>query len=58
MKDNGERYYRMMMEVRKAMSILEDVSEKLTAEYFNAKPPKIHTVSPEALDVFDSKKKK
>ncbi len=56
MKDNGEKYYKMMMEVRRAMSILEDVSERLTAEYFNAKPPKVHTVSDEELDVFNNKK--
>ena len=58
MENNGEQFYRMMMEIKKAMEILENVCEKLTMEYFKAKPPKIHTVSSEEVDVFDNKKKK
>ena len=57
MENNGEQFYRMMMEIKKAMEILENVCEKLTMEYFKAKPPKIHTVSSEEVDVFDKKKK-
>lgn len=57
MENNGEQFYKMMMEVKRAIGILEDVCEKLTLEYFKAKPPKIHTVHDEELDVFNSKDK-
>ena len=34
MENNGEQFYKMMMEVKRAIGILEDVCEKLTLEYF------------------------
>ena len=56
MENNGEQFYRMMMEIKKAIETLENVCEELTTEYFKAKPPKIHTVSPEKLDILNNKK--
>ena len=56
MQNNNEKYYKMMMEVKRAIGILEDICEKLIAEHFNANPPKVHTVSPEKLDVFNNEK--